>query len=139
MENNFLKFIVNEKNNNINSTHLINISAAISYFPKLTKQIIDEFIDYDKDISDFFDENLKNDGQLRKPLVCSLIFAEKNKKEKLKNILETYLTSVSFKNEIQKQLFETYDKEGYKLASFLLYDYYVYLETGKYNGLVTNI
>ena len=144
MENKFLKFFIDKKNDVDNFTHLFNISAAISYFPKLTSQIIEKFIDYENnddifDILEFFDDNLINDGELRKPLVCSLIYAEKYSKEILKNILRTYITNSTYQDEIKEQVLKTYDKENYKLASFLLYDYYIYLETGEYKGLSTKV
>lgn len=141
MEKQFLNFIIDKKTNDEDFTHLFNISSAISYFPSLRDNIIENFYDEESSNIKFYEDKIKNDSELRKYLICSLMEAEKNKykEELLKNILAEYLTSNKYQEEIKNGALENFNKEDYKLASVLLYDYYVYLDTGIYNGLYTKL
>ena len=120
-------------------THLFNISAAISGFPELMDNITNEFTNNDFEILKEYNKIKKDDDKFRERVVRAIMYGEKYEKQKLKKIIEDFIEKPYFKLIIAYNSTNAERAKEYALACALLDDYFVYLDTGIWNGLSTKI
>lgn len=136
-----LKYSVDEckKDSGEKYTHLFNVAAAISRFPELMDTIAITFKNNDQEIFDEYNKIKKDDNLFRARLIRTIMYAEKTDKNKLKQIIENYVTNPQFKNIVLCNSIQSKSPKDYMLACALLDDYYTYLTNGIWNGLSTKI